>query len=272
VNESGASHKETRENTARRQPFALMNNQDTSLGPPSIVGRALLVSNDSIIAGQLADSMREFAIAADVCSDIMTAGKLINTRKFEGIVVDRALGEQAQALLERVRVSPSNGHSVTFTLVESKESRDWDVQPNFVIQKPLIDHLVSGTLRAALGLIIRDYRRYFRCPIVLPVVIQIGQAAQISCETMNISEGGLAVRTTVAFKPGGSVRVQFALPGGLGSFDVPAEICWSDNRGRAGLQFRSIASDRKLQLQSWLSSRIEQGLPEPAARLFQKSR
>lgn len=62
--------------------------------------------------------MQRFAIAAEVCADLPTAAKLINTRKFEAIVVDLGLGEQSMQVLEHVRLSPSNQSSVTFAVVD----------------------------------------------------------------------------------------------------------------------------------------------------------
>lgn len=229
------------------------------------------MSNDSTVVGQLKSGMQQFAITADVCPDLATAASLINTRKFEAIVVDLALGEQVAHVLERIRLSPSNQNSVTFALVDSCARTESRVQPNFIMQKPLTDRLVGSTLKAALGLIIRDYRRYFRCPVAVPVVIQIDSRAKIPCEMMNISEGGLAVNTLVTFRPGAAVRIQFTLPDEPTALDIAAEICWCDNKGRAGLHFRSVSSEQQLLLQGWLSHRIEQGLPEPVARLFQKA-
>ncbi len=238
--------------------------------PPPIVGRALLISNDSPVVGQLADGMQQFAITADVCADLPMAASLINTRKFEAIVIDLALGENVVRVLERVRLSPCNHNSVTFAVVDSGLRPKARIQPNFVIQRPLTDSMVRSTLKAALGLIIRDYRRYFRCPLVAPVVIQTDRE-QVPCEMMNISEGGLAVNTRVTFKPGAPVKARFTLPDEPTAFDLEAEICWCDNKGRAGLQFRSVSPEREVRLQGWLSQRIEQGLPEPVARLFQKA-
>jgi PilZ domain len=244
-----------------------MSNRDL---PPPIVGRALVVSSDSRVVGQLINGMQQFAIKAEVCTDLATAAGLINTRKFEAIVVDLALGEQVIHVVERIRLSPSNQNSVTFALVDSALHGQSRVQTNFLMQKPLTDSLIRRTLKAALGLIIHDYRRYFRCQLVVPVVIQIDRG-QISCEMLNISEGGLAVNTRATFKLGAPVKVQFALPNEPTAFDIEAEICWCDNKGRAGLHFRSVSPEHKLLLQGWLSRRIEQGLPEPVARLFQKA-
>ena len=144
------------------------------------------------------------------------------------------------------------------------------IHPNFVIPRPLEEKLVGSVLKAALGLIIRDYRRYFRCPLAVPVLIHIDSKAQIPCEMMNISEGGLAVTTTVTFDPGAAVTVKFTLPSEPTAFNIDAEICWCDKKGHAGLHFRSIPHNQLVLLQDWLSRKIEQGIPEPVARLFKK--
>lgn len=230
----------------------------------------MLVSNDSIVVEQLITSMQQFAIAADVCSDLPTALSLVSTRKFEAIVLDLALGEQVIRVLERIRLSSSNSNSMIVAIVDSYPGMELKTAPNFIIAKPLTETLVGSVLKAALGLIIRDYRRYFRCPLEIPIVIQIDGKAEIPCQMMNLSEGGLAVNATVTFDPGAQVKAGFTLPGETTRFDIDAEICWCDKKGRAGVQFRTVPPEQKLQLQDWLSRKIEQGIPEPIARLFQK--
>ena len=93
-----------------------------SQSPESAV-RALLVSGDPPTIDQLSKSLNELAAATEVCSDLPTAIRLVNTRKFETVVVDLKLGEQTKAILERVRFSPSNHTTVAFAITEStKES------------------------------------------------------------------------------------------------------------------------------------------------------
>lgn len=153
------------------------------------------MSNDSSTVRQITTSLQQFAISADVCPDPVTAVTLINTRKFEAVVVDLALGQPMCHILEHVRLSASNQNSVTFALVSPAEEAYLQVQPNFIIRKPLAEHEVGSKLRAALGLVIRDYRRYFRCPVTVPVLIRIDDKARVRCEMVNVSEGGLAVAT-----------------------------------------------------------------------------
>ena len=238
--------------------------------PASIVGRSLLVSDDSEAISELTKGLQQFAISTDICGDAQTAASLINTRKFEAIVVDFVLGSDMSGILERVRLSPSNEHSVTFALVSPGQESDVHVQPNFILRRPLTENAIGSTLKAALGLIIRDYRRYFRCPVNVPIVIQIENKAQIRCEMINVSEGGLALTTPATFTAGALVRVEFRLPGESESFRLDAEICWCDHKDRAGLHFRAVPREKQLLLQSWLSRKIEEGIPEPLARHYQK--
>jgi hypothetical protein len=244
----------------------------TSPGVPNtIAGRALLLTNDSAAVGQLTNGMQQYAITADVCSDLSTAARLINTRKFEVIVVDLGLTKQVAQVLERIRLSPANQNSVTFALVESRAPEEAAVKPNFIMQKPLTDGLVGSTLKVALGLIIRDFRRYYRCFVKVPVVLRIDGGTKVPCQTMNISEGGLAVTSPVIFKPRAAARTQFTLPEEPTEFDIGAEVIWCDSSGRAGLHFLSVSPEQKLVLQLWLSHRIEQGLPEHVAELFRRA-
>jgi hypothetical protein len=213
--------------------------------------------------------MQQFAITADVCSDLTTASRLINTRKFEVIVLDFALTKQIAHVFERIRLSPANQNSVTFALVDSRAPEKSPVQPNFIMHKPLTDKKVGRTLKASMGLIIRDYRRYYRCVVNVPVVLKVEGGTTVPCQMMNLSEGGLAVNTAASFEAGARVKAQFTLPEEPTAFDIDAEVSWCDSTGHAGLAFVSVLPEQKLVLQLWLSHRIEQGLPDHVAQLFQ---
>ena len=58
--------------------------------------------------------------------------------------------------------------------------------------------------------------------------------------TLNISRGGLAVRTTSPLDAGTAVKVRFRLPGGGKDIDADARVSWSDQGRGMGLQFLKI--------------------------------
>jgi hypothetical protein len=238
------------------------------LGTPQL--RALLICSDPAITRQLTRTMDQFAIHTEVCTDLALAMRLLNRRKFDAVVLDLGLGAKAPEILERTRFSPSNETTVTFAIADRGESvPKLRAGPSFVMEKPLSDALVSRTLKAAFGLIVRECRRYFRCPLVTVAEIESKGTEDISCQTVNISEGGLAVLAPSPLTPGTQVKVRFALPGQEIHFNVESEICWCDDKQRAGLQFLSLTAEQQVALQQWLSTRLEQSLPESVARRFE---
>ena len=107
--------------------------------------------------------------------------------------------------------------------------------------------------------------------MLAPAIVQIEDGVEFACETLNISENGLAISVPVTLRPGVTITVLFALPDEDNGFEIEAEVCWSAN-GKAGMQFRSVATEQKQRLANWLSRRIEDGLPEEARRLFEKEK
>jgi CheY-like chemotaxis protein len=237
-------------------------------GNGTAMGRVLLVCADSVAIQQLAEGMQQLAIATEVCVDVSMALRLLNRKKFEAVIVDFGLA-QADELLEQIRLSPSNRTAVTFAITDSVKPARLDLQPNFLMEKPLSAITVGRTLKAAFGLIVRERRRSFRCPIEVPASIQ-ANGEEVNCHLVNISEGGLAITQSPSLKPGAQVRVLFELPGESVRFKIESEVCWYDEKGRAGLRSLMIPSEQKSILQQWLAVKLEEDLPESVARQFRK--
>jgi hypothetical protein len=53
-------------------------------------------------------------------------------------------------------------------------------------------------------------------------------------------------------------------------FKIESEVCWYDEKGRAGLRSLMIPSEQKSTLQQWLAVKLEQDLPESVARQFRR--
>jgi len=239
----------------------------SSPGTKAALGRVLLICNDSAAIQQVAESMQQFAIATEVCNEVSMALRLLHRQKFEAVIVDCGLG-QAGELLEQLRLSPPNRTAVTFAITDP-QTASLEIQPNFVMEKPLSADSVGRTLKAAFGLIVRERRRSFRCPVTIPAVI-LTNGKEASCHVVNISEGGMAIAESPSLKPGGQLRVLFILPGQRDRFTVESEVCWYDEKGRAGLRSLTIPSEQKSALQGWLAAKLEEDLPEAVARQFRK--
>ena len=238
----------------------------SAAGTSFAMGRVLLVCNDTAVIEHLRENMQRLALATEVCVQTEMALRLLNLKKFEGVIVDFGL-DKADQILEQIRLSPSNRTAVTFAITDPGATTGLAVQPNFLMEKPLSPASVGRTLKAAFGMIVRERRRSFRCPVQLPAEIE-ANGQRSDCTLVNISEGGMAITQAPPLKPGTTVRVLFTLPGEPVRFKIEAEVCWYDEKGRGGLRSLLIPSEQKSRLQVWLAAKLEEDLPESVARQF----
>ena len=248
-----------------------MSNANAAASAPSLsMGSALVVSNDASAIEHLSVSMQQLAMSAEVCFEVSAAQSLLNQRKFEAVIVDLQLGDQAKAVLEKIRLSPANRTAVLFTISDSDSETAvaFKAGSNFVLRRPLSQAEVDRSLKVAYGLIVRERRRYFRCPVQIPAAIRQPDMPEVHGQTLNISEGGIAITTSAALQTGVQVQVQFTLPGRESPFAVESTICWC-KEGYLGLQFAALPPQLLSELQEWLSRRLEESLPESVAGKFQ---
>ena len=234
------------------------------------IGLALLVSADPVTIRHFSHALEELSIAPDVCQEVPTAVGLLNRRKFDAVIVDLQLGEQSGLILDEARISPSNQTAVTFVISSGDaEGTAFRKRSEFVFERPLSAESIRSTLKPAYGLILRERRRYFRCPVSVPVTILRQSLPEVHCHTVNISEGGMAVSTPVPLIAGEEVQVQFTLPGHDIPFSAESKVCWWKT-GHLGVGFMSLSQAQKSELQGWLSRKLEQILPEVVAGKFRK--
>jgi ActR/RegA family two-component response regulator len=235
------------------------------------IGLALLVSVDPATIRQFICALRQLSISPDICQDATTAIHLLNRRRFEAVIVDLQLGEQSGLILDAVRNSSANRTAVTFGIGSSAgDTAILKKNSCFVFDKPLSAQSIRSTLKPAYGLILRERRRYFRCPVSIPVVIVRRTKPEVRCYSVNISEGGMALSTFVPLGPGEKVQVQFTLPGQKIPLLTESTICWWET-GHLGVRFVSLSKERKCELQVWLSRKLEEMLPEFVAGAFQRT-
>jgi uncharacterized protein (TIGR02266 family) len=73
----------------------------------------------------------------------------------------------------------------------------------------------------------------------IPVSYRSGGKIQAAL-SLNLSHGGIAVRTTTPLPAASDLRLRFHLPGSRKELSVEAIVCWSDNKAGMGLMFTSV--------------------------------
>jgi hypothetical protein len=233
-------------------------------------GLALLVSADPVTIQQFSLALHELSISSDVCQELPAAVGRLNGQKFDAVIVDLQLGEQFGLILDEVHLSPANRTAVTFAISSSHaEGAAFSKRSEFIFERPLSAKSIRSTLKPAYGLILRERRRYFRCPVSIPVLLLRQAHPEVHCDSVNISEGGMALGTSVSPNPGEKIRVQFTLPDHEAPFLTESDVCWN-KPGQLGIRFLDLSREHKSVLQTWLSQKLEDTLPESVAGKFRK--
>jgi len=231
-------------------------------------GTALVFCKDLPTRQLILESLHPLAILPEFCEDGVVAASLLDKQKFEAVIVDLLLGDEAVLLLRQIRLSRANRTAVTFAITTPTGTHS-SGRPDstFVLQRPLSVAAVNQTLRAAFGMVVRERRRYFRCPVEIPAFLRARQPEDLLCQTVNISEGGIAIKVPATldseFAP-----LRFSLPGRASQIFAETKVVWRGHGGLAGLQFESLAAPQKQELQEWLARRLDETLPENVAALF----
>ena len=58
--------------------------------------------------------------------------------------------------------------------------------------------------------------------------------------SLNLSRGGIAIRTSGPLPRDASVKLRFALPGSKRQLETEGVVCWSDERAGMGMRFTSV--------------------------------
>ena len=236
-----------------------------------LIGSALIVSEDAVVARQIAEAMQQLALAVEVCDKVSDAMDRVNHSKLEVAVIDFSLGNHAALLIEQLRGSASNRTAVAFAITNSSVETAYALKAgsSFALERPLTSDSLRNTLQAAYGLIVRERRRYFRYPISVPAAAFKKGESEIFGKTVNVSERGVAFSGSTPLRPGVEVSMQFTLTNPQLAVTAECRVCWTNDRGQSGLSFLFLPPDLSSELQDWLARKLEEQLPDPVTRRFQ---
>lgn len=80
-----------------------------------------------------------------------------------------------------------------------------------------------------------------RVVLGIPIAYRFGNTIAAAL-TLNLSRGGIAIRTTSPLAREAKARLRFRLPGSKKDIDADAQVCWSDTRVGMGLQFERVSA------------------------------
>jgi len=92
-----------------------------------------------------------------------------------------------------------------------------------------------------------------RVTLGIPVAYRFGDTIT-AVLTLNLSKGGIGIRTMNPLQPGSKVRVRFRLPGARREVEADARVAWSDRRIGMGLQFERVEPEDQTSIDEFVDT------------------
>jgi DNA-binding response OmpR family regulator len=184
----------------------------------------------------------------------------IKHHRIDAIVVDATAAPDALELLTVLRKGKRSRGAIGFCAVADAHGtrRAYEAGSHFVLIKPVSEEIAARTLRAALGMVIAQRRRYHRHHLNLNAKLLLNNSEELDVEIVNLSETGAALEMKHDHhrKPEGAVRLRFKVPSHTATLEAVGIVHWT-NAGRIGLQFGKMKASSRAALDQWLLKRAE---------------
>lgn len=226
--------------------------------------KALVLCSDEKIVRVLRRTLGDLDIAMEMCANADTALRRLTRQRYEGIIADCS-DDGASDVLRSARNAPCNKQAVAVAIVEPIIGLKavFDIGAHFVLYKPVTTERAKSSFRAARALMKSERRRNARVTVQIPVVLRnLGNGPNLKATTVDLSEGGMAVKIPHKTRPTGRWQAAFTLPGTEIAMELPTEFAWEGNKAQAGLRFQQISPQATQQLREWLKQNSSDAEPD----------
>ena len=216
--------------------------------------RIALINLKESSRGVLTECFRQFGIET-----IPMTGDLserLKKEKFEGCVLNMVPG--AEPVMESIRTSPSNSRMVIYGLGGSvQEAMHYSKYGiNAVFNEPLERPAALKLVRATQMLVLHEFRRYVRIPVITEVSVVTNEGRRFTATSQEISSGGMSLRGAEAVSPGQAVEISFALLT-LPRIWVRSTVSWrKPNHKTFGIHF-DPHDERRQRIKEWIDAYLE---------------
>jgi hypothetical protein len=157
--------------------------------------------------------------------------------------------------MEAARSSTSNSRCIIYGVGGSAQEamRYSKYGINAIFNQPLERPAALKLVRATRMLVQHEFRRYVRIPIMTEVTL-IGDGRRLVTSSIELSSGGMSLKSSEDFSNGTNVEISFALMT-LPRVNIRAAISWRKPK-MLGVRF-DPNDDRRLKVKTWIDSYLE---------------
>lgn len=216
--------------------------------------RVALVNLDESAAAILSNAFRQFGIQTTRFTTNSYEG--LGQQKFDGCVVRLSGG--CESILTGLRNSPRDRNVFIYGVLIPGQTVQQVTKfgINTLMSEPVNRRSALKVVRATRLLVLHEFRRYVRIPVVTEIELK-SRFATHRCFTIELSGGGMSARTEAKLACGEAVECSFRLPGREMHLVCNATICWTKpEMGLIGVRFDTSDSRRHM-IKEWIEDFLQ---------------
>jgi DNA-binding response OmpR family regulator len=222
--------------------------------------QALLFTTDPVLKRTFSALFQAAQVRTFQAGTWVEALNQIKHHRFDAVVVDATAAPDALDLLTVLRKGKRSRGAIGFCTVGDVNStrRAYEAGSHFVLIKPVSEEIAARTLRAALGMVLTQRRRYHRHHLNLTAKLLLANGEELAVEIVNLSESGAALEMKHEHhrQAEGNVRLRFRIPAHVQVLEAAGTVHWVSAH-RIGMQFGKMTKSSRTALDSWLLKRAE---------------
>ena len=202
----------------------------------------------------LAECFRQFGIETVALNG--DSAERLKKEKFEACVIK--LGPTAHDVMDSARTSPSNSRMVLYAVGGSAQDAmaysKYGI--NAIFHEPLERPAVLKLVRATQMLVLHELRRYVRIPVITEISLAFNDGRKVTATSIEISSGGMSLRSADDIAAGQSGEVSFALLT-LPRVWIRCAVTWRNVGGKTfGIRF-DAQDERRFRVKEWIDACLE---------------
>ena len=126
---------------------------------------------------------------------------------------------------------------------------------NAVFHEPLERQAALKLVRATQMLVLHEFRRYIRIPIITEISMVSADSRRFTATSQDLSTGGMSVKSPEDVQVGMALEVSFALLT-LPRIWVRATVSWRKPDKTFGVRF-DVKDERRMRIKEWIEAYLE---------------
>jgi CheY-like chemotaxis protein len=222
--------------------------------------KILLVDDEAEFCRLVKSMVEPLGVEMHTCSDSREAALIVETEKFDGIMLDVAMPNlDGFQLTRKIRATPLNRQApiIMITGLDDVDTmrRAFEAGVTFFIGKPISREKIYALFRTARGAMLAERRRCVRLPYRSAVTC-IRETERFNATSVSIGEGGMGLESSGTAVVGEIVTLEFNLPDVKQPIKVTGKICGKEASGRTSVEFIKPSEASREAIREYISGKI----------------